>query len=148
MPIIESLELFRKLGNKMGIMAKLNNLATAELLLGNTENSRAHFVESLSISRELGDRMNSRTALEGWAAIMFASGEFRKSALFCGAGADLGEMMGIELEPVEQRLLDFYFDPLREEMGESHFSEVFAEGRKMTADAAIGLALSFEDNPE
>jgi predicted ATPase len=144
--IRESLERFRNLGYKIGIMTTLNNLATAELLLGETESARIHLRESVATSSEMGDRINLRTVLEGFAALMFIKGEYQSAAQVCGAASSLGETIGVELEPVERRLVDLYAEGLREAMAETDFEDAFTEGRRMNVEDAIKFVLDWEIN--
>ncbi|MFL5697860.1 MAG: tetratricopeptide repeat protein [Ktedonobacteraceae bacterium] len=54
----ESLELFRKLGNRHGIASSVNGLAFVALVAGDYAAASAMFEESLVLFRELGDKWN------------------------------------------------------------------------------------------
>ena len=54
----ESLELFRKLGNRRGIASSINGLAFVAMVAGDYAAASAMFEESLVLFRELGDKWN------------------------------------------------------------------------------------------
>ena len=72
----ESLAIKRELGDKQGIAASLNNLATLALSQGDFAAAGPFYAESLEIERELGNRQGITATLIGLANVALEQGDY------------------------------------------------------------------------
>jgi non-specific serine/threonine protein kinase len=138
----EAFDIFKRLGYKQGIAAKGSNLGAAEYLDGDIESARRHMVESLRVSLEVGDEIDTRNVFDGFAALAFERRDFANAARLAGAAEARGEAIGYTLEPAERKFREFYLDRIRLEMDVSDFDQAYSEGRKMSAADAADLAFA------
>jgi predicted ATPase len=73
---MESLALYRKLGNKRGIAATLNNLGWIAWRLGDNAAARALSEESLALHRELEDKRGIATSLNNLGFVAHHQGDY------------------------------------------------------------------------
>src|SRR5579871_1302549 len=59
----QSLEMFRKVGDKWGIAASLGNLGHVALAHGNYDGAQAYYEEGLAIRRDIGDKLDIAVSL-------------------------------------------------------------------------------------
>lgn len=141
----EALAIFTRLGYAQGIASKLGNLGTAELLDGEIELAAVHMRQCLDTCIEIGDEVNIRLVLEGFAALMFDAGDHRNAARLFGAAEGLGDAIEFVLEPAERRFHDIYYQKLLDVSNADEFAKAHAEGRRMNGTEAVSLALSFDE---
>jgi predicted ATPase len=136
-----SLEIFRELGYVQGIAAKLSNLGAVKILQEKYGEAESTLRESLETSLEIGDITIARLVIDGFAALKTTQGELSVAARLSGFAAKLAGSLGIEGEPAEIRLRDFYIRKLRAGIGESKFAEAYLQGERMTLAEAAASAL-------
>ncbi len=72
---------------------------------------------------------------------MVETGNYSLAARLAGVAAARCEEMAYFHEPAEQKFRETYLEKLKKAMTESDFHTAFAEGKKMTIDEALNLAL-------
>jgi len=137
----EALEISRKLGSKELVSASLNNMGAIVFAENDYDASCAYFTESMLMARELGYKIQLSYSLDGFAALAEKQGELQRATRLAGAAENLRDSIGSKIEPAEQYLRDTYLEKIRAAMDASLFSESYEEGRRMTLDRAITLAL-------
>jgi predicted ATPase/DNA-binding SARP family transcriptional activator len=138
----EAIILCRALGNDLSLTAALENRATVALGQRRPDEAASLLDESISLSRDLADATGMTSCLAGFAALNAARGAAESAARLLGAGEALRAELRYPLEPVELRLHEQTVAALRRELGEERLAPLQAEGRRMTLDAAVELALS------
>jgi hypothetical protein len=101
-----------------------------------------HLRQCLDKCVEIGDEVNIRLVLEGFAALMFHAGDYQNAARLFGAAEGLGDAIEFVLEPAERRFHDIYYQKLGDVYDSKDFAESYTEGRRMTGTEAISLAFS------
>jgi tetratricopeptide (TPR) repeat protein len=139
----ESLAIRRELGDRHGIATSLSNLGYAALNQGDYPAARALYEESLAIRRELGDQFGILYSLEGLAAVVASLRESLRAARIWGATERSRAEIGTPLQPCERSGYDRYVVAARVASGDdAAFDRAWQEGRGLTLEQAIGLALA------
>lgn len=125
----------------------LQRLALVALERGDEEDARRFLVEALSTFRESGEADGVRSTLLVFAALL-ASAHPERSARLLGTVDAMGERLGASLLRVLQRVRDRVAAGLVGRLGEKAFGRLLAEGRSLSADDAIRLALDPGAVPE
>jgi predicted ATPase/DNA-binding winged helix-turn-helix (wHTH) protein len=139
----ESLPIGRELGDRSAIALALSNLGHVARNLGDYPAARALYVESLAIFREIGQRWGIPYSLEGLAAMVASLRDSLRAARTWGAAERLRAEIGSPLQPNERPLYDRYVAAARIASGDdAAFDSAWEEGRGLTLDQAIDLALA------
>ncbi len=146
----ESLSVRRQLGHRLGIAwtsASLGDLAWEE---SDHTSARSFYSESLAVCTELGDRLGIPARLDRLASVAAAQGVPDRAARLWGAAERLREETGSPLPANERSRYDVQVAAARSAaqsiLGEDGgFTAAWAEGRKMTLEKAIELALEDPD---
>jgi len=139
----EGLAIMRELGDRTGAANSLNNLANVACEQGEFASARALHEECLVIDREVGDRWGIAFALEGVAAVEAAFGSWLRAARTWGAADRLREEIGAPLPPNERPRYDRRVAVVRAALrDDAAFTRAWQQGRALTIEQAIALALS------
>ena len=139
----EGLAIRRELGDRSGIATSLSNLGIVVLNQGDYPAARALLEESLAIRRELGDRSGIPYSLEGLAAVVASLRGSLRAAHIWGATEQLRTEIGAPLTPNERSRYDQFVAAARIALGDdAAFDRAWQEGRGLTLDQAIDLALA------
>lgn len=133
----ESLELARKMGAQREIAVLLHNLGHVLLQQGNLEEALGRFWASLQLAKEIGEERRIIMCLEGIAGVFVQAGRLEWAAQLFGATANLRGALGADFEPADHVVYLRNVTILQRK----EFETVRAEGRTMTMEQAIGLAL-------
>jgi tetratricopeptide (TPR) repeat protein len=142
----EALAICRQLDRTYSIANILTNLAAAEFGDGNYTAAYSHFTENLTMHRESGDeiiggKIDISYALDGLAALAVLRGETELAAKLAGAADQVRESINYNIEPAERRFRDTYLASLHTVLSEDDFSRAYRQGRTMTLDEGVALAL-------
>jgi tetratricopeptide (TPR) repeat protein len=137
----ESLAIFRELGNKRAISASMNRLGMVAHDQGDYGAARALLTESLAISWEVGHRGGLVRDLEGLAAVAVAQAQFERAARLFGGLDGLREAIGQPRAPVARSDYERSVTAARARLGEETFAAAWEEGRAMSLQEAVALAL-------
>ena len=133
----ESLDLYRELGEKMGIALLTGRLGGISRVQADYARAAALYDESLLLHRELGDRLGISQDLEGIAAMRAARGLAESAARLWAAAEALREEIGAPLKDTERARYEPLVAKARAALGEEAFARVWAEGRKLTPERAL-----------
>lgn len=97
--------------------------------------------EAYELNRELGDRFRDAIIVCRFARVLAYAGKVETAARLLGAGEALYEEMGATPMAWLQRGNDQALALISEHLDNSHLARTLHEGRKLTADEAIALAL-------
>jgi DNA-binding CsgD family transcriptional regulator len=106
---------------------------------GDLDLARARLAESLRINQACGQRLGIARGLEAFAALAAARRQPEQAARLAGAATQLRESLGqpTGIGSRSEKLLEL----ARDRLGVAAAAALFAEGREMTADDAVGYAL-------
>jgi predicted ATPase/DNA-binding winged helix-turn-helix (wHTH) protein len=139
----ESLAICRELGDRGWIGNVLNNLGYVARNRGDYPAARALHEESLAIRRELGDRFGIPYSLEGLAAVVASLRDSLRAARIWGATERSRAEIAAPLPPCERPCYDRLVAAARIASGDdAAFDSAWQEGRGLTLDQAIDLALA------
>jgi predicted ATPase len=137
----KSLSVMKAVGDRRAIAIALHSLGRLALAQGDAARARQVFKESLVLRKKTGARRGIAETLE---SIAGAVEHPDRAARLFGSAAALREVIGAPVPLVERDDYDRRVAAARAQMGESAFAGAWAEGRAMTLEDAIALALSDE----
>jgi predicted ATPase/class 3 adenylate cyclase/Tfp pilus assembly protein PilF len=137
----ESLETSRELGDKQGIATALSYLAGVAERQGEYAAARSLHQEGLSLQRELGYKRGIVFTLRLLGHLAHHEGASERAARLMGAAEALREALGIIVVPNDRAEYDRIVESARARLGEATFASAWAEGRAMSPEQAIALAL-------
>jgi predicted ATPase/DNA-binding SARP family transcriptional activator len=142
-PLLEQgLALSREVDDGKNIPVKiLIYLGMASLLESDLPAALGRLHEALSIARTISDGPQMVLALQGLARAAAASGDGRRAARLFGASETLARAQGHLLPPAECALTLPYVRAARNAIGARSFAVAWAEGMRLTDEAACALAL-------
>ena len=138
----ESLDLDRERGDIEGQAISLFNVGLASIELEEPEEGEAALGESLTLFHQLGSSEGISYCLEALAAIASSRDRGIHSARLLAAAESLREALGISLRPAELDLHERTLARLHVICDADAFEEATEEGRTMTIDQAVELAVS------
>jgi tetratricopeptide (TPR) repeat protein len=104
--------------------------------------------ESLVLNRRLGSMVNVAECLETLAEMAWTLGDSRRAAHLWGAADALREATGSPWMSFEKSLHEPYLADARARMDETDWTRAWEQGRAMTLDQAVALALEDEVSGE
>jgi predicted ATPase/class 3 adenylate cyclase/Tfp pilus assembly protein PilF len=137
----ESLALFRKTGSKREIAASLHNLAYVAHNQGDDTRAAQLFEESLTRQQELGNQEGMTECLAGFALLAASHGKLSTAARLLGAVAAIRQAIGALAWPGGTTEYERNEALVREQLDPPTFTAAWAEGQRMTMDAAVAYAL-------
>jgi predicted ATPase/DNA-binding SARP family transcriptional activator/Tfp pilus assembly protein PilF len=150
----ESLAIRRELSDRLGIAITLHDLGRVACKQGDFAAARPLLEESLGMRRQLGDRLGVAVSLESLAELAGEEGGsaqcrpsldgVRAAHLYAAAEA-LRETIGAPLFHCEEELYRLQISRVRELLDGTEFDSAWAEGRGMSLDQAVALALRTPD---
>jgi DNA-binding CsgD family transcriptional regulator len=131
--------IFRELDAWIEIARCQAGVGWVALADGDLDLARARLGESLRINQACGQRLGIARGLEAFAALAAARKQPEQAARLAGAATQLRESLGqpTGIGSRGEKLLDL----ARDLLGVAAAAALFAEGREMTADDAVGYAL-------
>jgi predicted ATPase/class 3 adenylate cyclase len=137
----ESLAIKRELGYRQRIASSLNSLADLAIDEGDFASAQALYREALVIGRELGERLRIAFSLEGLAAVVAALGSSLRAARIWGAAERLRAEAGSPLPPKDRPAYDRRVAAARTREDNAVFDRAWQDGRALTLEQAMELAL-------
>jgi non-specific serine/threonine protein kinase len=136
----ESLAICRELGHRFGIAASLGNLGNVVLCQGDYPAAKALLEQSLANFREIGQLWGIPYSLEGLAAVVASQHDSLRAARIWGATERSRAEIG---GPNERSGYERWVAAARIASGDdAAFDSAWQEGRCLTLDQAIDLALA------
>jgi hypothetical protein len=137
----ESLVLRKQLGNKWGIGVSLGILGWIAMRMEKWEDAKARLGESLQVRQEIGDLSGSAWCLERLAAVVQAQEQKEKAVRLFGAGAELRASIRSVIDPSDKPAYESKLRSLQAELGKDRFAALWAEGRTLSLEQAVDIAL-------
>jgi tetratricopeptide (TPR) repeat protein len=138
------LPLFNKLKDSNHFNGVNSELAHLERRQGHFAEAKSLYHKTLLEWQRLGHRAAIAHELECLAMIAKAREEDQRAAQLFGAAEMLREIIGISMTSAEQVEYEHEVNDLRANMNESTFAKAWAEGRVMSIEQAIVLAVEEE----
>lgn len=138
------LPLFREMGDIQRVTMIQSEFGHMERYEGNLEQAEQIYGETIVAWQKIGHRAAVANQLEFLAYIAIAHEQGDRAARLLGAAEALREKINIQMSPFERTEYDTQVSELRKSMDEKTFSNLWSEGRLMTMEQAIQLALDAE----
>ena len=135
----DAAEIFRELDAWLEIARCLAGVGWVALARGDLDLARARLAEGLRLSQACGQRLGIARGLEAFAALAAARQQPEQAARLAGAACQLRESLG-QPTGLGSRIEEM-LELARGRLGAAAAAALFAEGREMTADDAVGYAL-------
>ena len=136
-----SLAILRELGDSDGIAIAFHLLGDVARRQGQLEVARVHFEESLAILRDLGHKLRLTHTMDELAAVIAAFGDPARAARLWSAADRLREEMRVP-QGGDDAAYNTRIAAARAAIGSADaFDRAWQEGRALTLDQAIDLAL-------
>jgi tetratricopeptide (TPR) repeat protein len=140
----DALRRARTIDNKPAEAALLGSLAWLAVNEGRAPDALPLLKESLSIKRDLGDRVEIATGLSSAARAMTRVGRVTPATQLIACFEALREEIGGS-EAWVTRMNEETLPAIRRQLDEVAFAEAWDQGRKLTIDQAVALALDALD---
>ncbi|GIH95648.1 LuxR C-terminal-related transcriptional regulator [Planobispora siamensis] len=137
----EGVRLGRETGDLYSLGMMLLNLGSARLIAGALDEAGPLLTEALRVAHRIDDRVGQYVLLDALGCVAAGSGRARPAALLMGAAETVRTEAGASVLPFLPPLLARAGEAARAELGAAAFEEEYAAGRRLSRDAAIGLAL-------
>jgi non-specific serine/threonine protein kinase len=137
----EAAALCRKEGVEQTLSIVLCNLGAVLLEGADLDAARACYDEALATAHALGSKEFISLAVDGLGAVAAGRGEPERAARLAGAAEALLDETGAKLEPLDRDFRDRYRAAARERLGEARFEALLAEGRSMSLETSMRVAV-------
>jgi len=137
----ECLALRRQVGDKQRAATAMSNLSYVAMHQGDYVRAAALLREGLTMTVELNYKHTFGLGLAMLAGPVAASGQPERAARLFGASESILQDLGAILQPADKIEIDRYLDDVRAQLNEKTFEKAQAEGRAMSFEGAIALAL-------
>jgi tetratricopeptide (TPR) repeat protein len=142
----EALELNLALKDRGNHAVSLHNLSLLALLRGDPDRAAVLCAQAIEMFLDLLDKIGVTISLDAVAAISGERGEVRRAALLWGAAGALRDAMGVSQPPDDKEVLEPFVEAARSRLGEAAFQAAWEEGRAMTQEQAVTLAVEVTGN--
>jgi predicted ATPase/Tfp pilus assembly protein PilF len=137
-----SLAVHRSLGHQRGIANTLCNIGRVAATDGEASAARAFLEEALLMFRRLGERRGVAECLEELAALAVREGLLARAARLYSAAAALRDAIGIPPLPTQLEVHGQSLAVVQAGLDRHAFEEAWTDGRGMSTDEAITVALA------
>ncbi len=137
----QALSIFERAGDRHHIGTELYNLGAVACEEGRFDDARARFVEAMAVVREVTDELGAAHVLDGMAAVAAARRAWARAARLSGAAEALRRRVGGATGIVDRAFCEGYQAETRTAIGDGAFEAAATEGRALTLDDALSLAL-------
>ena len=136
----EGLNAYREIGDLWTVSLVCSFISRAVIAQGDFAAARALLNEAAANAEQLGNEWLIPYVLENFGKIFAAEGDAARGAQLHGAAEILRERIGLRLSAAERPIYETAVATIRAQLPEAAFAEAWAQGRTLTADAALRLA--------
>lgn len=137
----EGLRIFSQMGHKGMVMGMTSEMAHTQRALGNFTEAKKTYFETIKAYQNYGNRPAVAHQLECFAMIAVVEEEPQRAAKLFGAADAIREATGHKPTDEEQAEEAQFITRLHAMLSDTEFNILWAEGKSMTMEQAIQLAL-------
>jgi tetratricopeptide (TPR) repeat protein len=137
----EGLEMFKRLHSKNFVLVMRSELGHVERQQGNLSQARSMYRETIKGWQDMGNRAAIANQLECFGFLAIQDEEPQRAVKLFGAAEALREQIQAPMTDYERIEYDQAVAQVRSMLAEMEFNALWAEGRAMTMEQAIELAL-------
>ncbi|HEY8179786.1 MAG TPA: hypothetical protein VIH33_05240, partial [Candidatus Limnocylindria bacterium] len=141
--IDESLEISREVNDRFQLGWGLFTKGLILNKVGDPGGARQSYEEALAIFRETEDVTGYALVLDGFAVVEYGEGDPQRAMRIAGAATELRNLQDIGLADINRQTAQFYPEQM---LDDPELAEAYAQGRQLTVDQAIALALHEDDS--
>lgn len=141
----ECLEHCRAAGDPSLTAWPLMILGVIHHVTGRLDTAEAYLAEGTVLAQEVRNNGGVSSGLEGIAEIWIKQGRLEEGARLLGASQALHDANGNARQPYGLPMYNEALATLRERLGEAEAEALLAEGRRLSTDEALALALGHEE---
>ncbi len=130
------------MGRRGSVVGFLSEIGRAECDEGRPDLARGHFAECMAIAMEIDSPSGITESLEGIAGVAAATGAPIRAARLWGAADALRQEDGSPMSPRESMIFDRQVKTVHDALTPDEFDQAWSQGRAMTLNDAVHLALS------
>ncbi len=138
----EALRIFKHIGHKGMIAGVTSEIAHTRRVMGNYTEVKKTYLETIKVYQEYGNRPAVAHQLECFAMIAIVEEEPQRAAKLFAAAEAIREVTGHQRTAEEEAEEAQFRSRLHSMLPEAEFNTLWVEGKSMTMDQAIRLALS------
>jgi len=137
----EGLRIFTQMGHKGMVSGMTSELAHTQRAMGNFDEAKKTYLKTIKVFQDMGNRPAVAHQLECFAMIAVVEEEPQRAAKLFGAAEAIREMTGHKPTDEEQAEEAQFVSRLRAMLPEAEFNALWVEGKSMTMEQAVQLAL-------
>ena len=141
---VEALAILHEIGARLQIARCVAALGRVAMDLGAFEQARRHLTRSIRLSEATGTRIGVARGIEAFAELAVREEQPEQAVLLTAAAAALRETAGVP--PLPKARIDGYLAPARH-LGEAGVTRLWEQGRAMSGEEAVALALEVPHPP-
>ncbi|HEY8178320.1 MAG TPA: AAA family ATPase [Candidatus Limnocylindria bacterium] len=141
--IDESLEVSRELGDRFQLGWALFTKGLILNKVGETAGARQSYQDAMAIFRETEDVTGYALVLDGIAVVDWGEGDRQRAMRIAGAATEIRSVQEIGLADINRQTAQFYPERM---LDDPELAAAYAEGRMLTVDQAIALALREDES--
>jgi non-specific serine/threonine protein kinase len=138
----ESLTVLHDVDDKALTSYCLHELGIVALRLGDAKAATENLSKSLILAWQMKDKWAIAKSLEAFAALANLEKDSFRAAKLLGAAGSLRAFIGAPVEPFERDAYEALVASVRTGSGEADRAKAWAEGRAITVDESVALALA------
>jgi predicted ATPase/class 3 adenylate cyclase len=138
----EGLRIFKYIGHKGMAATMTSEIAHTQRAMGKFAEAKITYQETIKVFQDHGNRPAVAHQLECFAMIAVTEEEPQRAAKLFGAAEAIRELTGHKRTDEEEAEEAQFMSRLRTMLPEAEFNALWAEGKSMTMEQAIQLALS------
>jgi tetratricopeptide (TPR) repeat protein len=144
----ESVKLNLALKDRYSQAIDLHNLGLLALLRGDPERAAVLFAQSVEMSVDLLDRVGVTVDFDALAAVAGERGDTLRAVRLWGAAEAIRDAIGVPQLDDEAMVVGPFVEAARSRLDEAAYRNAWEEGRAMTQEQAVALALADEGHGE
>lgn len=141
----ECVVISREIGYRQNTASALYNLGGVSYYLNDYASAKGYFCDCLKIAQEIGYKLLIAESLESISVLVMLQKRLKCACNLWGAAEILRESIGAPIPPDDRLKHEEPLDLLRADLGVKAYTEAWSEGRAMTLEQAIALALEAPD---
>ena len=142
------MRLNREVGDAWMVAISHNNLGNANRGLGDLDEARRHYAESLRAYRDYDDKWAMAFLLEDVASLAALAGEFEPALELVGAADRMREEIGSPRGPALDAELDRRLQAAHDALGDEAADAIRTRGAGLGLPEALDAALAFCASPD
>ena len=141
----DSLKIFKEIGDKRGIADSHHSQGNLASEKGDYALAKNFFEEEMAIRKEIGDKNGISELMIYFGSILANQRDFELAVKLLSTSEKIIELIEGVLDKSSRLIKDETIAKLHEHLSKKEFNKYWEEGKKLTLDEAVALALNQDD---